>query len=125
MLYKAHPYCMKQLMLNFDLGKVAQRETKIRRRAFTLPDGDATIVTPQDRLAKRNRTIVARYYYWTEIKRRRFDDVMKILSDYEFFVGERTIQNALVDQDELLHSLLEQRPTKQKLAKQFPGFEWH
>lgn len=84
-------------MLNFDLGKVAQRETKIRRRAFTLPDGDATIVTPQDRLAKRNRTIAARYYYWTEIKRRRFDDVMKILSDYEFFVGERTIQNALVD----------------------------
>ena len=115
----------QQLMLNFGLGGVVQRETKIRRRAFTLPDGDATIVTPQDRLAKRNRTIAARYYYWTEIKRRRFDDVMKILSDYEFFVGERTIQNALVDQDELLHSLLEQRPTTQKLAKQFPGFEWH
>ena len=71
----------------FDLGKVAQRETKIRRRAFTLPSGDTTITTPQDRLAKRNRTIAARYYYWTEIKRRRFDDVMKILSDYEFFCG--------------------------------------
>lgn len=116
---------MKQLIFNFDLGEVAQRETKIRRRAFTLPSGDATITTPQDRLAKRNRTIAARYYYWTEIKRRRFDDVMKILSDYEFFVGDRTIQNALVDQDELLHSLLEQRPAAQKLAKLFPCFEWH
>ena len=63
--------------MNFGLGEVVQRETKIRRRAFTLPDGDATIATPQDRLAKRNRTIAARYYYWTEIKRRRFDDVMK------------------------------------------------
>ena len=114
-----------QLMLNFGLGEVAHRETKIRRRAFTLPNGDASIATPQDRLAKRNRTIVARYYYWTEIKRRRFDDVMKILSDYEFFVGDRTIQNALVDQDKLLHSLLEQRPTARKLAKLFPGFEWH
>lgn len=114
-----------QLMLNFGLGEVAHRETKIRRRAFTLPNGDATIATPQDRLAKRNRTIVARYYYWTEIKRRRFDDVMKILSDYEFFVGERTIQNALVDYDTLLHSLLDQRPTTRKLAKLFPGFEWY
>ena len=115
----------QQLMLNFGLGGVVQRETKIRRRAFTLPSGDATIATPQDRLAKRNRTIAARYYYWTEIKRRRFDDVMKILSDYEFFVGDRTIQNALVDQDKLLHSLLEQRPAARKLAKLFPGFEWH
>lgn len=115
----------QQLMLNFGLGEVVQRETKIRRRAFTLPDGDATIATPQDRLAKRNRTIAARYYYWTEINRRRFDDVMKILSDYEFFVGDRTIQNALVDQDKLLHSLLEQRPAARKLAKLFPGFEWH
>ena len=114
-----------QLMLNFGLGEVAQRETKIRRRAFTMPDGDATIATPQDRLEKRNRTIVARYYYWTEIKRRRFDDVMKILSDYEFFVGDRTTQNALADQDKLPPSSPEQRPPARKLAKLFPGFEWH
>lgn len=117
-------YSMSQLMLNFDFGEVAERVTKIRRRAFTQPKGDATIVSTKDRLDKRNRTIIARYYYWTEIKRRRFDDVMKILTDYEFFIGERTVQNILIDYDAYLKSLHAQHFTSRKLLRQFPGFSW-
>lgn len=115
---------MSQLMLNFDCGEVVQRNTTIRRRAFTQPKGDATIVTRKDRLDKRNRTLVARYYYWTEMKRRRFDDVMKILADYEFFVEDRTIQNALVDYDDLYRELLTKHYSSRKLAKLYPGFAW-
>lgn len=115
---------MSQLMLNFDFGEVAERVTKIRRRAFTQPKGDATIVSAKDRLDKRNRTIIARYYYWTEIKRRRFDDVMKILTDYEFFIGERTVQNILIDYDAYLKSFHAQHFTSRKLLRQFPGFSW-
>ena len=30
-------------------------------------------------IKKRNEALIRRYYYWTEIRRRRFDDVLKIL----------------------------------------------
>ena len=88
---------MEQMLFNFDFGEMVERETVIRRRVRTQPKGDKGIASRKDRLDKRNRTLVARYYYWTEIKRRRFDDVVKILSDYEFFVEDRTISNTIVD----------------------------
>lgn len=39
----------------------------------------------------RDRKLCERFYYWTEVKRRRFDDVWKILSEEEFFIGEQRI----------------------------------
>lgn len=33
----------------------------------------------------RDQALLRRYYYWTEIKRLRFDDVYQILSEREFF----------------------------------------
>lgn len=32
-------------------------------------------------IKKRNEALIRRYYYWTEVRRRRFDDVLKILSE--------------------------------------------
>lgn len=62
-----------------------------RRRTRSLPrSGDGNITSRADRIAKRNRLLTARYYYWTELERRRFDDVLKILADNEFFVEDRT-----------------------------------
>ena len=78
-----------------------------RRRTRTVASSDAAITSRRDRLEKRNRIMTARYYYWTEIKRRRFDDVLRILSDNEFFVEERTISNTLVEQDDFLNGCLE------------------
>lgn len=115
---------MEQLMLNFDFGDVVERDTVIRRRARTLPRGDRNVMTRHDRIDKRNRTLVARYYYWTELKRRRFDDVVKILSDYEFFVEDRTISNAIVDYNDFYKSLLQGKATGRKLSHMFPGFDW-
>lgn len=42
-------------------------------------------------IERRNRKIVQRYYYWTEIKRLRFDDAVKKLSEEEFFLSENVI----------------------------------
>lgn len=42
----------------------------------------------KDLITARNKKLIERYYYWTEIKRRRFDDVIKILSEQEFFISE-------------------------------------
>lgn len=96
-----------------------------RRRTRTAPTADATITSRRDRLEKRNRIMTARYYYWTEIKRRRFDDVLKILSDNEFFVEERTISNALVEQDDFYNELSRGKVSSRKLKNMFPGFDWN
>lgn len=42
-------------------------------------------------ISKRDEWLLRRYYYWTEIQRRRFDDVLKILSEQEFFISEARI----------------------------------
>lgn len=36
-------------------------------------------------ITERNKRIYERYFYWTEIKRIRFDDALQILSKREFF----------------------------------------
>lgn len=42
-------------------------------------------------IEKRNEALCRRYYYWTEVQRLRFDDVLKILSEQEFFISEERI----------------------------------
>lgn len=39
----------------------------------------------------RDEALCRRYYYWTERRRLRFDDALKILSDREFFISEERI----------------------------------
>lgn len=42
-------------------------------------------------ITKRDEALLRRYYYWTEVQRRRFDDALFILSDQEFFISEARI----------------------------------
>lgn len=35
-------------------------------------------------IERRNKCLIARFYYWTEIKRLRFDDVLDVLQEEEF-----------------------------------------
>lgn len=44
-------------------------------------------------IEQRNQRICERFQYWSEVKRRRTDDVMRILSEEEFFLSETTIWN--------------------------------
>ena len=95
-----------------------------RRRSRTQPVSDGELLTRSDRVAKRNRLVAARYYYWTEIQRRRFDDVLHILSDEEFFVDTRTISNVLVEQNPYLSQLIRDKTTKRRLKSAYPSFCW-
>lgn len=75
------------------------------------------------RLADRNRLIIARFFYHSEIKRIRFDDSIKIICENEFFIGERTVSNAL--QDSSFFDLLKtDKKAFLKLTKDYPGFCW-
>jgi len=58
----------------------------------------------------RNKKLIERYYYWSEVKRRRFDDVINILKYEEFFIGEAYIMKILSANDHYLQSLLKSKP---------------
>ncbi|MGM9774476.1 MAG: transposase [Candidatus Egerieousia sp.] len=42
-------------------------------------------------ISKRNVALASRFYYWTEVKRLRFDDAIRQLSENEFFISESRI----------------------------------
>jgi hypothetical protein len=42
-------------------------------------------------IKKRDEHLCRRYYFWTEVKRLRFDDALRILSEQEFFLSEERI----------------------------------
>ncbi|MDR1518194.1 MAG: hypothetical protein LBS52_08935 [Dysgonamonadaceae bacterium] len=42
-------------------------------------------------IRKRDKKLCRRYYFWTEVKRLRFDDTLRLLSEEEFFISEERI----------------------------------
>lgn len=78
----------------------------------------------KERLTLRNRAMVARKYYWEEIMRRRPDDVTVILAEHEFFVDERTIQNALMENADFYTDLCRRKVTARQLQKMFPTWKF-
>lgn len=108
----------------FQIPRVEIEKSGLRRRSRTSAICDQNITSRADRLKKRNQALVARYYYWSEIKRRRFDDVVAILSDQEFFIEYRTISNALIEFDDFLSDMCRRKVTSRSLRKSFPGFCW-
>ena len=42
-------------------------------------------------ISSRDLKLFERYYYWTEVRRLRFDDTIKKLSEEEFFVSESRV----------------------------------
>lgn len=78
----------------------------------------------KERLMLRNRAMVARKYYWEEIMRRRPDDVTVILAEHEFFVDERTIQNALMENADFYTDLCRRKVTARQLQKMFPTWKF-
>ena len=108
----------------FELPPMEPRSRRVRHRTQA-QECDSNVASRTDRVNARNRVLTARFYYWTELQRRRFDDVLRILADREFFVEERTVANALLQQDEFLARLCREKFTRKQLRKMFPGFDWN
>ena len=49
----------------------------------------------KDLMESRDHKMFERYYYWTEIRRLRFDDTIKKLSEEEFFVSESRVMQVI------------------------------
>ena len=109
---------------NIELSDIKLQKAGNRRRKRTQPVSDGNIICRSDRINKRNILLSARFYYWTEIKRKRFDDVLHILADAEFFIDPRTVSNILVEKDEYLTELIRNKTSRRRLKNEFPGFDW-
>lgn len=104
--------------VNFEQKKVS-RKNKRRTRTATRARSEGRSA----RIAKRNRVLLARWYYWTECRRLRSDDAISRLCD-EFFVEQRTVENAIVSEDEYFRQLLATKATARSLSKEYDAYNW-
>ena len=65
-----------------------------------------------DLIKMRNYTLVNMYYYYTEIKRLRYDDTIEALSR-AFFISGRTIHNIMKEKqnNKLLSGIFKKKPS--------------
>lgn len=112
------------MQLRLPLDSENSLPTGPRKRSRAVPDSANEVSSRRMRVDVRNRVMIARYYYWTEIRRRRFDDVMAILSQDEFFVEERTISNALLDLSDYLSELYQTKASSRILKRTYPSWCW-
>jgi hypothetical protein len=108
-----------QQELPFDYESIEYRRTRPASEPV-----DSRMSGRRARVARRNHIMVARYYYWTEIRRRRFDDVMRILCDDEFFVEYRTVSNALLEHSDYLNSLYKKKVGLRFFRSEYPSWRW-
>lgn len=72
----------------------------------------------------RNKALIARFYYWTEIQRRRFDDVIEILEHNEFFLTSTQITRIIRADDKYYDQLFKSKISLDDLEKEFPAFQF-
>lgn len=70
---------------------------------------------------KRNKHLLIRYYYHSEIQRYRYDDCIKLLSD-EFYLCERRIIDLLTNNVKELKQLAASEPSLNELQRHAPHF---
>ena len=62
----------------------------------------------------RDELLIRRYFELYEIKRLRFDDILTILSQDEFFISEQRISLIIRKNTDLIYKLSKQKLTKAK-----------
>lgn len=76
------------------------------------------------RLAERDRLVASRFWYWSEVKRVRYDDVLRILGEREFFLDERTVQRALLRAADVVSGLEREAGALRRLKREHPCWNW-
>jgi hypothetical protein len=73
--------------------------------------------------ASRNLALITRYYYLSEMKRLRFDDVVARLSA-TFFVSECYVMKILGDSDAQFQQIVAECPSRENLRGKWPEWDW-
>jgi hypothetical protein len=66
----------------------------------------------------RNEALLFRYYYWTEERRIRFDDALRILSECEFFISGERIMAIVRAGHSMLDDIRAARASQKKIRGQ-------
>lgn len=64
----------------------------------------------------RDQKLIERYYYWTEVKRRRFDDAILILSESEFFISQQRVLYIIRQNNSLLNKMINDNKNQNQLS---------
>ena len=68
-------------------------------------------------ISRRDELLMIRYFYHTEVKRLRFDDVLKVLSEEEFFIETQTILNRLTCLTDRMKERFDNKPSLAKIKE--------
>lgn len=71
----------------------------------------------QQLIHKRDEKLMIRYFYHTEVKRLRFDDVLEVMSNEEFFIEPQTLINRLTRLSDKMTERFTERPSLAKLKE--------
>jgi hypothetical protein len=71
----------------------------------------------------RDRQLSYRYYYYVEIQRWRYDDVLKQL-EKEFHITEHRIVTVMSENQDTLVAIMKQKPTYKELTLLYPHLVW-
>ena len=107
----------------FNIDKIDLNARKNRVRCSTYKTTMRNSTDRVERINQRNMALVARWYYWTELKRLRTDDVLDNLCG-EFFIEAQTVSRAVLDYDAYFRQLVDAKTTSAQLAKKYPFFNW-
>lgn len=75
----------------------------------------------QELICSRNECLVARYYFLSEIKRLRFDDVIARLS-CAFFISHSQVMSVITKNNNLFEEL--KGSTCRQISKRWPDYNW-
>ena len=71
----------------------------------------------------RDKCLAYRYYYYGQIHRMRYDDILRKL-ELEFFLTEHRLVTVLSDNKLILEGVVNEKPTVKQLAKLYPHWVW-
>jgi len=79
--------------------------------------------TAEQSTQHRNEILIARYYYMSEIKRIRFDDIVLRLSK-TFFLSEVYVMRLLGELFDQFDKIKAEHPTREFLKSKWPEWDW-
>lgn len=74
-------------------------------------------------IQERDRALITRYWYWSEVWQRRHEMVLQALME-EFFLMPRRIEQIIRDDDSIYKQLTKEGPSCKELARRFPMFRF-
>jgi hypothetical protein len=77
----------------------------------------------ESRLLVRDMKLVARFYYYAQIKNLNYSSILAKLSE-EFDIDENVVRARMKLRQENLDDLFKERPTIQILRKRYPYYSW-